>query len=236
MNESLKSDIVSGFSAAIPICLGYVPLGLTFGVLAQKAGLSPLEVAFMSFIVFAGGSQFIAVAMYSGGASMMSIVFTTFMVNLRHFLMGSSLSVFLKGENRLGLTAFAHTITDESFVVNSERFSKKNWNMRRALVLNYAAYAAWFISTVSGALTGRYIPENAFGMDYALTAMFIGLLVFQLKGAVHLATAVTAGVIACGMASQLRGNSYIIVASVTAAVIGAALNRQSMGKENDDAQ
>ncbi len=235
MNEPLKSDILSGLSAALPICLGYIPLGLTFGVLAQKAGLSPLDVAFMSFIVFAGGSQFIAVAMYSGGAAMMSIVFTTFMVNLRHFLMGSSLSVFLKGKNRWTLTLFAHTITDESFVVNSQQYTKKDWNMRRALVVNYAAYVSWFISTVTGALTGRFIPENALGMDYALTAMFIGLLVFQMKHAVHLVTAIAAGFIACAMASRFKGNGYIIVASVSAAVFGAMLNRMFERKENHDA-
>jgi len=234
MDESLKSDLIAGFSAVVPVCLGYIPLGITFGVLAQKAGLTPIDVAFMSFIVFAGGSQFIAVAMFAEYASMMSIIFTTFMVNLRHFLMGSSLSVFLKGENKLALTFFSHTITDESFVINTNQFQKKTWNLRRALVVNYTAYAAWFFSTVIGALSGRFIPENALGMDYALTAMFIGLLVFQTKSRIHIITAAIAGIIACIAAINLSGNSYIIIGSVTAAGIGAVLNKKFGNKVNGE--
>lgn len=226
MNESLKSDLIEGFKAVVPVCLGYIPLGITFGVLAQKAGLTPVDVAFMSFIVFAGGSQFIAVAMFTEYASMMSIIFTTFMVNLRHFLMGSSLSVFLKGESKLALTFFSHTITDESFVINTDQFLKKTWNLRRALIVNYTAYLSWFFSTILGALSGRFIPENALGMDYALTAMFLGLLVFQIKSQIHLVTGIIAGTIACIVSINLSGNSYIIIGSVTAAGIGAVLNNK----------
>jgi len=56
------STLKDGIRAAWPICLGYVPIGLAFGVLAQKAGLSPLAIGLMSLLVFAGSSQFIAVA------------------------------------------------------------------------------------------------------------------------------------------------------------------------------
>jgi len=90
------STLFRGMAAAWPICLGYAPIGLAFGVLAQKAGLTPLEIGLMSVIVFAGSSQFIAVSMLAAGASVFSIVTTTFIVNLRHFLMSSALAVYLK--------------------------------------------------------------------------------------------------------------------------------------------
>jgi predicted branched-subunit amino acid permease len=56
-----------GLKAGWPICLGYFPIGLAFGVLAQQAGLHPIEIGLMSLLVFAGSSQFIAVSMLSGG-------------------------------------------------------------------------------------------------------------------------------------------------------------------------
>ena len=62
-----------GIKAGWPICLGYFPIGLAFGVLAQKAGLHPVEIGLMSLLVFAGSSQFVAVSMLSGGASALSI-------------------------------------------------------------------------------------------------------------------------------------------------------------------
>src|SRR5689334_12770647 len=82
----------NGLTAAWPICLGFLPIGLSLGVLAQKAGLLPWQVAAMSFLVFAGGSQFIAVGMLAAGASVVTIIGTTFLVNLRHLLMSSALA------------------------------------------------------------------------------------------------------------------------------------------------
>jgi len=94
-DSDIKTSILQGLSAAWPICLGYIPIGLAFGVLAQKAGLDPIEIMLMSILVFAGSSQFIAVSMLSTGAGAVSIIITTFAVNLRHLLMSSSLAVFL---------------------------------------------------------------------------------------------------------------------------------------------
>jgi 4-azaleucine resistance transporter AzlC len=76
-----------GAKAALPIVLGYLPVGMAFGVLAQKAGLSAFEAGSMSLLVYAGASQFIAVEMISKGAIWFPIVLTTFFINLRHLLM-----------------------------------------------------------------------------------------------------------------------------------------------------
>jgi 4-azaleucine resistance transporter AzlC len=227
LNESedsaFKDDVMSGMAAAWPICLGYIPLGLTLGVLGQKAGLGALDMGIMSLFVFAGSAQFIAVSMILSGASTLSMIMTTFVINLRHLLMSSSLSLFLEGTRKKTLTAFAHTITDETFVINSEKFGQGSWNVRRAMALSYTAYASWVISTVAGAVTGRFIEENAFGMNYAMTAMFIILLVLQLKTPLHVVTAVISGLIAALSARYIPGNGYIIIGAVTAATLGVVI-------------
>jgi predicted branched-subunit amino acid permease len=84
LTDSPRSALTEGARAAGPICLGYVPIGLAFGVLAQKAGLEPWQVGAMSVLVFAGGAQFISVAMLQEGAAALAIVVTTFVVNQRH--------------------------------------------------------------------------------------------------------------------------------------------------------
>ena len=91
-----RSAIMDGFSAVWPICLGYIAIGLAFGVLARKTGLVPLEIGLMSIVVYAGSSQFIATAMLGTGEGLLSIVIATFLINLRHLLMSSSLSTDLK--------------------------------------------------------------------------------------------------------------------------------------------
>ena len=221
-----KSALNRGIAAAWPICLGYAPIGLAFGVLAQKAGLTPLEISLMSVVVFAGSSQFIAVSMLAAGASTVSIVATAFIVNLRHFLMSSALAVYLKNADRNKLTFFSYGVTDESFAVNLTRFRESDWDLDSALVTNFTANITWLITTVLGGFSGQFIPAHAFGIDYALIAMFICLLVFQLRGRLYIITAVIAGVLAVILSMLIPGNSYIVIASMLAAALGVLAKKK----------
>ena len=222
-----------GLNAGWPICLGYVPIGMAFGVLAQKAGLTPLQIGLMSIMVFAGSSQFIAVSMLSAGASIPAIITTTFVVNLRHVLMSSALAVHLRAAHRGLLALYAYGVTDESFAVNLPRFNAGAWNLPRALVVNHAANLTWFISTVAGGIGGRFIPEGAMGIDYALIAMFICLLIYQIRQRIHLLTAVIAGVMAVGLALMIPGNTYIVIASMAAAAMGVVIQRKRLRSNTD---
>ena len=185
-----------------------------------------MQIGLMSVIVFAGSSQFIAVSMLAAGASMASIVATAFIVNLRHFLMSSALAVYLKNSDRIKLTFFSYGVTDESFAVNLTRFRESDWDLNSALVTNYTANLTWLITTVLGGLGGQFIPAHAFGIDYALVAMFICLLIFQLRGSIYVITAIIAGIFAVLLSLIIPGNSYIVIASMTAAAIGVVLKKR----------
>ena len=209
-----------GVIASWPICFGYIPIGLALGVLASQANIPVWAVAMMSVMVFAGSAQFICVAMIAAGASIWSIVFTTFIVNLRHFLMSSAVAVHLNGLRRRFLSMFAYGITDESFAVNMTHFRKGNWDPMRAITVNQIANGAWVLSTITGTLLGQFIPTGAFGTDYALTAMFLALLLFQLHDIVYVLTGLLALIIGTAWFLLVPGDSYIIAASVSAATIG----------------
>ena len=223
MNNVKAGTFPEGLMAAWPICLGYIPIGLAFGVLAQKAGLGLIEIGAMSIFVFAGSSQFIAVSMLAGGAAIASIIITTFMVNLRHLLMSSALAVFLRRIGRGHLSLYAYGVTDESFAVNYARFLKGGWDLNRALVVNHTANMTWIISTIVGGFCGQFIPARALGIDYALIAMFICLLVFQFRGRKYVITAIIAGISAVIFSLIIPGNAYIILASIVAATLGVLL-------------
>ena len=104
----------------------------------------------------------------------------------------------------------------------------------RALVVNHAANTTWFASTVAGGVGGRFIPEGAFGIDYALIAMFICLLIYQIKERIHLLTGVIAGLTAVGLALIIPGNSYVVIASVVAATVGVIIRRKVPGRCSDN--
>jgi 4-azaleucine resistance transporter AzlC len=220
-----KNVMARGLAAAWPICLGYIPIGLAFGVLAEKAGLTPLEIGLMSVFVFAGSAQFIAVSMLSAGAAAASIIVTAFVVNLRHFLMSSSLALFLGKVGRRGLTLFAYGVTDESFAVNYSRFKSGDWSLTPALIVNHTTNITWVTSTVLGGFFGQFIPAKAFGIDYALVAMFICLLVIQIRGRLYVITGLIAGIAAVSLSLLMPGNLYIVLASIIAASAGVFIKK-----------
>jgi predicted branched-subunit amino acid permease len=162
----------------------------------------------------------------NAGSAILPIVLTTFMVNLRHLLMSSSHAVYLLRLGRGWLSLFAYGVTDESFAINLTRFRLGTWHWQQALVVNQIANAAWVGSSLLGGVAGQFIPSGAFGIDYALIAMFLCLLVFQLRGGLYAVTAAAAGVLAVVLALLLPGNLHIIIASVLAATLGFALRRR----------
>ena len=225
-NKNATATIVrQGAGAAWPICLGYLPIGLAFGVLARQNGLEWWAVGLMSVVVFAGSSQFIAVAMMASGAAAPAIIATTFIVNLRHTLMSSALAVHLSGIRRRFLAIFAYGITDESFAVNMSRFRDSRWDHRRALVVNQLSNATWIAATIIGALAGSLVPPGAFGIDYALTAMFICLLVIQIYGVVYILTVLAAALISVTWYVLVPGDSYIVGAAILGATTGYLLKK-----------
>jgi 4-azaleucine resistance transporter AzlC len=236
MRSHCRAFILQGLSAALPIWVGYAAVGIPFGVLARQAGLSPIQIALMSIIVFAGSSQFIAVSMMGSGASILPIIITTFFVNLRHLLMSSSLALHLKGTSKGILSLFAYGVTDESFAVNLTKFMHGGWDVKRALVVNHTANAVWIASTIAGGYLGEVVPEGALGIDYALTAMFIALLVFQLRNRLVIVLAILSGLLSLIFSLLLPGAWNIVLASIIAASAGVSLTytfrRRKKGPDN----
>ena len=180
----------------------------------------------MSFLVFAGSSQFIAVSMLTSGAGLLPIMLTTFTVNLRHLLMSSALAVHLRLTDRRWIALFGYGVTDESFAVNLTRFRSGNWDWHRALVVNHVSNLVWVASTVIGGWGGAWIPSGAFGIDYALVAMLLCLLVFQLRNRLYVVVAFVSGITSVCTALLLPGNAYVIIASVAGATTGLFLRRK----------
>jgi 4-azaleucine resistance transporter AzlC len=226
MNRRIAGAIWEGAKAGWPICVGYFPAGLAFGVVAQKAGLNPAEIGFMSLLVFAGSTQFVAVSMLGVGAGIAPIVLTTFTINLRHVLMSSALATHLSKVRRAWIFLFAYGVTDESFALNASRFRSGNWDWHSALTVNHMSNLAWVGSTVLGGYAGELVPSGAFGIDYALKGMLICLLALQIRNRYFFLVSAISGLLAVMICLVLPGNAYIIIASVIAATLGLVLRER----------
>ena len=212
-----------GAKAALPIVLGYLPVGTAFGVLARQAGLTPAEVGLMSLLVYAGASQFLAIEMIFKGIAWVPIVIATFFINLRHLLMSSTLSLYF-GPNRLRtLGLLSAQLTDESFAVAMSNTSKIKNRPGYLFGLQITSHFTWIIGSVMGALFGGLIDHESFGIPFALPALFICLLLLQIRKVHHLYIMVIAGISSLFFKWALPGNWYIILTALFASGIGMAV-------------
>lgn len=215
-------EFMAGAGKAVPVMLGYLPIAIAYGVLAREAGLSVWETTAMSLFVFAGAAQFIAVGMFAALMTPFTIIFTTFLVNLRHLLMSASLAPFFRGRKFTTLALLGTGLTDETFAVNYAEFNKKPRTHYFMFGVNLAGYSAWVGGSFLGAMAGQFIPGlDRLPLDFALPAMFICLLIIMLENNLMLAMAVLAGGLSLLLALWIEGNWNIILATVIAATVGA---------------
>ncbi len=168
-----KKELLAGAKAALSICLGYIPIGISYGLLAVQAGLTQFETVLMSALVMAGSSQMMVVGMI-GKATVLTMITAVFFVNLRHLVMSSAVMSRLTptslGTKLLG--AFA--LCDESFAVFSLSGSRSAAHLIGA---NAVLYGTWVASSALGVVIGQFLPEVvAKGFGVALYASFLALL------------------------------------------------------------
>lgn len=218
VSESRKL-FVEGLVAAIPIVIGYLPIGITFGVLSIQADISLYHAVLMSGLVFAGASQFVGLNMLIAEAASFTIIFTTCVINLRYLVMSMSLmhSVKVLPNGLKALLAFG--VTDETFVVASLKNKQSGWFLGGLI---FTAYASWVCGTLIGGLLADFIPSSvSSGMAIALYAMFIGLLVPSVRKSWKV------GVIA--IASALLSYIFSLFLDMGWTIIGATILGSALG-------
>ncbi len=206
--------------------LGYVPVGFAFGVLSQKAGLSIFNTLALSIVVYAGSAQLIAVGLFAASAPPLSIILTTFIVNLRHLLFSAALSPYLRGWRKPEIAAFAYELTDETFAIHANQFATNAWSKAHVFSVNLTAQLTWVFGTWLGLVAGGLIQDvRPYALDYALPAMFIGLLILQIKDRVQVAVAVLAGLLAVGLVLVGVDQWNVIIATLVGATFGVGVEQ-----------
>ncbi|ARI79234.1 AzlC family ABC transporter permease [Halobacillus mangrovi] len=176
----VKRGVMAGF----PIMLGYFPIALTYGVLANQSGMTTVELTLMSVLVFAGAAQFLAVGMVAAGTGMGEIIIATFVLNFRHFVMSLSFVNRLKNIALRAKLPLTLGLTDETFTVSAlyRKEAKEDYGAYFYTALILTAYVSWVGGSFAGGILGDIMPPRlSESMGVALYAMFIGLLVPSVK-------------------------------------------------------
>lgn len=226
-----EPSFVDGVRACVPTLLGYLSIGFAAGVVEKTAGLSIMEIALMSLLVYAGSGQFIAAGLIAAQGSVLAIVITIFFVNLRHLLLSAALSPYFRHLPPSKNIFIGSLLTDETFgVAINEAAEKHKISEKWMYGLNITAYLNWVLANIAGAFFGKWITDpEAFGLDFALAAMFIGLLVLQLASRHNLfrdlIVAFTAVGVAVGVSLFASASMGVIVAIVIAATVGMVVEK-----------
>jgi 4-azaleucine resistance transporter AzlC len=217
-----RREIRAGLRDIAPVAVAAVPIGLLFGAVAAAKGLSPLEVTLMSALVFAGGAQFAAIETWVSPAPIAALAFATLLINVRHVLMGASLTPKIRMSRAQSLMAYFF-LTDEAWALSERRALERPVTGAYWAAMAVVLWANWTLSSSIGAILGSFLgdPERI-GADFAFTALFIGLVAGFGKSRVTLVTvAVSAGVAA--LVHYFIGAPWHVAAGALAGIAAAYL-------------
>jgi 4-azaleucine resistance transporter AzlC len=222
---SVRQECLAGMRDILPLVIGAIPFGIIFGTLSSNSGLSAMGAMAMSIFVFAGSSQFIALGLLAAGTAWPLIVLTTVVVNLRHLLYSISLMPYVRHLPPRWKAAIAFWLTDEGFAVAIARYNQPichtqtHWYVLGADVL---MYGNWILCTALGLTLGQLIPNpSAIGLDFAMSATFIGMTLPYLTTrpmGLSVAVAGLVSIVAYGLPHQLGLLLAAIAGLLTAAI------------------
>lgn len=215
----LKSYIY-GIKKSIPVFFGFLPVAITFSIMAGGVGMTGMETTAMSVLVFAGASQIMAVGMIGTGASAVSIILATFVLNLRHVIMSTCVFRRVKIKNFFLKLISALSVTDEGFAIITTE-DEENCNIPFTLGVITLTYLSWVLGTVVGVVASNILPDivaDSFGI--ALYALFLALIVPSVKGSVRLFITVVLTALTNTVLCRFLDTSWAIIIST---LLGAAL-------------
>jgi len=221
-----RSLLLRGARLGLPIFLVYMPVGAAFGLAATAAGFTFVQATACSALALAGAGQFIGLAALAGSGNLAAALIATGVVNLRYLLFSATMAPHLKDVPRWHQVLLAHTLTDETFAVNiadaragrAERFSMTG--------VGVISWAGWTLGTAIGAAAGSAIGDpSKWGVDFAMPAMFIALLVGQVTRRREFVAAALAAVLALALSIWLPGQWPVVVGAVAAATVMTVMPR-----------
>jgi 4-azaleucine resistance transporter AzlC len=226
MKLNTKHATLKGFLDMLPLCLAVIPWGILCGSLAIQNGFSAYETQAMSLLVFAGSAQLVAIELIAGNTPLLTILFTTFIISSRHFLYGLAVRHKVIDQPLRWRLPVSFVLTDELFAFSHHRRAyRTKTRLIYALSAGFSFYIAWNLWTLIGIVAGSLLPDlTNLGLDFAIAATFIALVIPGIKSLATLLTVITAGVVATVLKS-LHFELWLVAAALSAMSVGYSVSR-----------
>ena len=188
---SRRAVFLDALKYSIPVLLGYVTLGTAFGLMVSSTGYPWWLALVMSGWIFAGAGQFIALGLFAAGTTLWQACLIQFVVNIRHAAYGLSMLKRFRGTG-VFKPYLIFALSDETFALlsslpeashDASPDSLDGERKRRLFMVFLSALdqSYWLLGTVIGAIAGAIIPFEMKGVSFALTALFVVLMIEQIK-------------------------------------------------------
>ena len=235
---SRRAVLFAAFKYSIPVLLGYIAIGVAFGLVLSGAGYPWWLALVMSLWMYAGAGQFIAAGLFAAGTSLWEAALVQLVVNARHIAYGLSM---LKrfGDTGRFKPYLIFSLTDETFALLSSLpegggpFGGEGEGEQRRLFMFYVALlnqSYWVAGSVLGALAGALITFDMYGIAFALTALFIVLMIEQIKRVKKPGVFIVSGAAALLGVFLLPGTVSLLAALALALVLAPIVERAWKGK------
>ncbi len=220
MSKVTVGEIRYAFSQTIPVLLGYLFLGLAFGLMLNDAGYSFWWAFICSLFIYAGSMQFVLVTLLTSGASLLYAAVMTLFINGRHIFYGLS---FIEKFQKMG-KAYPYMIfslTDETYSVLCNLKVPAGMNDKRiSLFIALFDHSYWIMGSVLGAIVGELFTFNTKGVDFSMTALFVVIVLNQWMDSREHRPALIGAVIGIVCLLILGADNFLLPAlSITALVL-----------------
>jgi 4-azaleucine resistance transporter AzlC len=208
-------------------------LAVSFGILAENAGLTDVEAVIMSAIVFAGSAQFTAISIVAQGGGAGAAVAAATLMNSRFLPMGAAVGPSFRG-GPLRRALKGQAVVDHSWALSS----KGDGRFDEALLIGASAiaYVTWVTGTAVGAVWGNALGDpDALGLDAIFPAFFFGLLLNEMKSGRARGVAALGTVLALVLVPFTPPGIPVLVASL-ASLIGLTRGARAAVLERQEAE
>ena len=165
--------VKAAFVKSLPVMAGYIILGIGFGILAHNDGYGFLWVLAMSLFIFAGSMQYVGVGLLAGGASVLTVILTTVMVNARHLFYSISMLRHYKNAGRYK-PYLIFSLTDETYSLLCDGKAPEGTDPDRfRFLVSLFNQSYWVLGSIIGSLVSGILPFSTAGIEFSMTALFI---------------------------------------------------------------
>ena len=224
-----RTTVQQAFVRSIPVMAGYVVLGIGFGVLMHAAGYGLLWTLAMSLLIYAGSMQYVGVGLLSGGASVVTAILTTVMVNARHLFYSISMIRVYRDSGRFKpYLIFALTDETYSMLCDGDVPEGADAEAYRFLVSAFD-HSYWVIGSVLGSLLGVVLPFSTEGIEFSMTALFLTSFVEQWVRKSNRIPALT-GLVATLLSLAVFGPERFLIPAMLLITLVLSLLRGRLGR------